>query len=127
MVEPKDESSLETPMDHLEVPSTALVPSPYTDKKLTPRESKFLEVLFEEAAGDIRTAMTLAGYSKTTPTTQIRNQLSDDILAATKLFLSANAPAAAMKMISLLFDGAKPGASNEQKAAEAILDRVGVT
>ena len=40
-------------------------------RELNERQQKFLEVLFEEAGGDVVAAKKLAGYSETTATTAI--------------------------------------------------------
>ena len=42
-------------------------------RTLNEKQTKFLEVLFEEAGGDVVTAKKLAGYSNNTPTTSIVN------------------------------------------------------
>ena len=37
-------------------------------RNLTPNQQKFLEVLFDEAGGDVVSAKKIAGYSENTPT-----------------------------------------------------------
>ena len=48
-------------------------------KQLNEKQQKFLEVLFDEAKGDILTAKKLAGYSENTPTRNIVDTLKDEI------------------------------------------------
>jgi hypothetical protein len=40
-------------------------------RELTEKQSKFLEVLFEQAHGDVVRAKELAGYSENSPTSEI--------------------------------------------------------
>jgi hypothetical protein len=42
-------------------------------RTLTDNQQRFLQVLFEEANGDVVTAKRLAGYSETTSTTSVIN------------------------------------------------------
>jgi phage terminase small subunit len=44
-------------------------------RTLTDNQQRFLQVLFEEANGDVVTAKRLAGYSETTSTTQLLRHL----------------------------------------------------
>lgn len=96
-------------------------------KELTTMEAAFLEHLFsEEAQGDFRIAMKMAGYSDNISVTQIRRQLKDEIVEATKNFLAGNGPKASFKIIRVLEDGALSGAKTSLEAAKQILDRGGV-
>ena len=49
-------------------------------RELSERQQKFLEVLFEEAGGDVVAAKKLAGYSETTRTSAIVKGLKEEIL-----------------------------------------------
>ena len=53
-------------------------------RTLNEKQTKFLEVLFEEAGGDVVTAKKLAGYSNNTPTTSIVEGLKDEIFEVIK-------------------------------------------
>ena len=46
-----------------------------TEKTYTEKQTAFLEALLGEARGDIRTAMTIAGYAKTTKTAEVVSSL----------------------------------------------------
>lgn len=95
-------------------------------RALTEQQQKFLAVLFDEAGGDVLTAKKLAGYSDQTPTTQIVNSLKEEILDATQLYLSRNAPKAAMAMVGALYDPTELGIRDKMSAAKELLDRTGL-
>lgn len=96
-------------------------------KELTTMEAAFLEHLFsEEAQGDIRTAMRMAGYSDNVSTTTVRRQLKDEIIEVTRDFMSSVGPKAAIKTLRILEDGSAAGAKTSLEAAKQILDRAGV-
>ena len=48
-------------------------------KTLTPKQEDFLEALLGEARGNIRAAMDMAGYSKSTKTTEVLGPLKEEI------------------------------------------------
>ena len=96
-------------------------------KNLTDQQKLFLEVLFDEAAGDPVEAKRLAGYSPTYPTSSIIKTLEDEILAATKRFLSRSGPKAAISLVGVLDKPAAFGVKEKLSAAKDILDRIGVS
>ena len=53
-------------------------------RNLTENQQKFLEVLFDDAGGDVVLAKKLAGYSNGTPTRIIVEALKDEIGEATR-------------------------------------------
>ena len=65
-------------------------------RELNEKQTRFLEVLFEEAGGDAVTAKKMAGYSANTPTTSIVEALKDEIFDATKTYMSRIGPKAAV-------------------------------
>lgn len=95
-------------------------------RQLTEQQQKFLDVLFDEANGDILTAKKLAGYSDTTTTTQVVKSLKEEIIDATQLFMSRNAPKAAMSMVGALYDPTELGIRDKMQAAKELLDRTGL-
>ena len=95
-------------------------------RELTEQQKKFLEVLFDEAGGDALTAKKLAGYSDTTTTTQVVKSLKEEIIDATQLFISRNAPKAAMAMVGALYDPTELGIRDKMQAAKELLDRTGL-
>lgn len=95
-------------------------------RTLTERQKKLLEVLFDEAGGDIVAAKKLAGYSDNTPTSEIVASLKDEIMDATHLYMARNAPKAAMSMVGALYDPTELGIRDKMTAAKELLDRTGL-
>ena len=95
-------------------------------RELNERQQKFLDVLFEEAGGDVVAAKKLAGYSENTPTTAIVKGLKEEILEATQMYMARNAPKAAMAMTGALFDPTELGIRDKMAAAKELLDRTGL-
>jgi len=95
-------------------------------RQLNERQQKFLEVLFEDAGGDVVAAKKLAGYSDNTPTTAIIKGLKEEILDATQLYMARNAPKAAMAMTHALYDPTELGIRDKMSAAKELLDRTGL-
>lgn len=106
--------------------STESLPAELKEKKLTPRQQAFLDTLFEEAGGNIRTAMDMAGFSKSTRTSEIVHALHDQITELTRQYMATFGPEAMMGMVNVLRDPTQPGATARLNAAEKILDRAGV-
>jgi phage terminase small subunit len=95
-------------------------------RELNERQQKFLDVLFEEAGGDVVAAKKLAGYSENTPTTAIVKGLKEEILEATQMYMARNAPKAAMAMTGALYDPTELGIRDKMSAAKELLDRTGL-
>ena len=95
-------------------------------RTLTERQKKLLEVLFDEADGDIVAAKKLAGYSDNTPTPEIVASLKDEIMDATHMYMARNAPKAAMSMVGALHDPTQLGIRDKMTAAKELLDRTGL-
>ena len=95
-------------------------------RELNEKQQKFLEVLFEEASGDVVAAKKLAGYSETTATTAIVKGLKEEKLEATQMYMARNAPKAAMAMTGALYDPTELGIRDKMSAAKELLDRVGL-
>lgn len=95
-------------------------------RELNERQQKFLEVLFEDAGGDVVAAKKLAGYSESTATTAIVKGLKEEILEATQMYMARNAPKAAMAMVGGLFDPTELGIRDKMSAAKELLDRTGL-
>tara|TARA_R110001592_G_scaffold40153_2_gene132054 strand:+ start:130 stop:495 length:366 start_codon:yes stop_codon:yes gene_type:complete len=95
-------------------------------RELTERQAKFLAVLFDGANGDVVQAKLLAGYSEGSSTTDIVKSLKDEILEATQLYMSRNAPKAAMAMVGGLYDPTELGIRDKMAAAKELLDRTGL-
>ena len=95
-------------------------------RELTEKQAKFLEVLFEQAGGDILRAKELAGYSDISPTTDIIKGLKEEIMERTQLYMARNAPRAAMSLVSGMVDPTELGLRDKLSAAKDLLDRVGL-
>ena len=95
-------------------------------KQLTEKQQRFLDVLFEEAGGNVVTAKKLAGYSESSSTSDITKGLKDEILEATQLYLARNAPQAAVAIAGSLSDPTQLGIRDKLSAAKELLDRTGL-
>ena len=94
-------------------------------KKLTRKQAALLETLLGEARGNIRAAMDIAGYSKSTKTSEVVGPLKEEITERAGLMLAINAPKAAFGIIDVLDDPSALGARNAISAAREVLDRTG--
>jgi phage terminase small subunit len=97
-----------------------------SNRQLTEKQQKFLDVLFEEAQGSVTQAKRIAGYSPTQYTGGIVESLKEEILARTNSYLAQNAPRAAMAMTGALTDPTELGIKEKMIAAKEIMDRVGI-
>ena len=95
-------------------------------RQLTENQQKFLEVLFEDAGGDVVAAKKLAGYSDGTATSDVVKGLKEEILEATQMYMARNAPKAAMAMTGALHDPTELGIRDKMSAAKELLDRTGL-
>jgi len=95
-------------------------------RQLTEKQQALLNVLFDEAGGDIVQAKKLAGYADTSSTTDIVKGLKEEILEATQMYMARNAPKAAMAMTGALYDPTELGIRDKMAAAKELLDRTGL-
>lgn len=95
-------------------------------RELTERQQKFLDILMDEAGGDVTTAKKLAGYSPKTTNREITNSLKEEILDVTHTYLARNVPKAAMAMVGALYDPTELGIRDKLSAAKELLDRTGL-
>ena len=95
-------------------------------RNLTEKQQKFLEVLFDEAGGDVVHAKKLAGYGEGTSTTSIVESLKDEIGDRTRSYFARTAPKAAMAMVGALYDPTELGIRDKMSAAKDLLDRAGL-
>ena len=95
-------------------------------RNLTPKQQKFLEVLFDEAGGDVVQAKVLAGYAPESSTTAIVESLKDEIADKTRTYFARTAPKAAMAMVGALYDPTELGIKDKMAAAKDLLDRAGL-
>ena len=95
-------------------------------RNLTEKQQKFLDVLFDEANGDVTQAKLLSGYSENSSTTDIVNSLKKEIMEATESYMARNAPRAAVAMVSGVDDPTQLGIRDKLSASKELLDRVGL-
>ena len=95
-------------------------------RQLTAKQQALLNVLFEEAGGDMVQAKKLAGYADTSSTSEIVKGLKEEILEATQMYMARNAPKAAMAMTGALHDPTELGIRDKMVAAKELLDRTGL-
>ena len=95
-------------------------------RQLTDKQQALLNVLFEEAGGDMVQAKKLAGYADTSSTAEIVKGLKEEILEATQMYMARNAPKAAMSMVGALYDPTELGIRDKMQAAKELLDRTGL-
>jgi hypothetical protein len=94
-------------------------------KELSEQHKKFLEVLFDEAGGNINAAKLLAGFSAGYSTRQLTNYLKEEIVDATQLYIAMNAPKAAYAVVGAIDDPTQLGIKEKINAATDFLDRAG--
>tara|TARA_B110000483_G_scaffold129759_1_gene155462 strand:+ start:1426 stop:1797 length:372 start_codon:yes stop_codon:yes gene_type:complete len=95
-------------------------------RQLTENQQKFLEVLFDEAGGDVVLAKKMSGYSDNTPTRVVVEALKDEIADATRSHFARSAPKAVMALVSALNDPTELGIRDKMAAAKDLLDRAGL-
>jgi len=95
-------------------------------KELSEQHKKFLEVLFDEAGGNLNKAKEMAGFSRGYSTRLLTNYLKEEIIEATQLFIAMNAPKAAMAMVGGIDDPTELGLKEKMSAAKDLLDRAGL-
>ena len=92
--------------------------------KLTTKQTAFLDALTsEEAMGDLRTAMRIAGYSDNTKVAHTARELRKEIREATETLLTMYAPKAAYALMSIIDNPDTFNARHIISASKEILDR----
>ena len=87
----------------------------------------FIKALFGEAQGNYRAAMDMAEYSKNTSVSDVLKGCEEDIITASKNYLAANAPKAAMAIVGVIDEPVEMGNRDKLAAAKDVLDRIGVS
>lgn len=95
--------------------------------KLTLKQTVFLDALTsEEAMGDLRKAMQIAGYSDNTKISHTARELRKEIKEAAETLLAMYAPKAACALTSILDNPDTFNARHIISASKEILDRTGL-
>jgi len=95
-------------------------------RTLTERQQRFLDVLFDDAGGDVVQAKKLAGYGDNSSTTAIVEALKDEIAEKTRTYFARTAPKAAFALMGALQDPTQLGIKEKMIAAKDVLDRAGL-
>lgn len=96
-------------------------------RELTELQEKFLDALRDKSnKGDLKTCMTLAGYSDTIPVSYIIKSLSEEIVDVTLELIAAESTKAAIAIVGVLDSPSGLDRKNTLEAAKQILDRAGV-
>ena len=94
-------------------------------RELSEKQLAYLDALMENG-GNNNAALRVAGYSETAGRS-VMNRLSDEIIERAQQMLAANSVRAASGLVNALDDdGTTPRAELKVKAAESILNRVGL-
>lgn len=96
-------------------------------RTLTEKQKLFLEYLFHpDNKGSAYKAKIMAGYAPEYATSSIIKSLKDEILEATRDFMVANGPKAALAISSAIDEPDALGIKYKLTAAKDILDRAGI-
>lgn len=96
-------------------------------RKYTEKQQSFLDAMYDSNTGDIRQAMTVAGYDSSAPSTFLLQSLSSELIEIATHTLAKNAPRAANKIVDIMTsDMPIPQVNQKLQAAQTLLDRVGV-
>ena len=95
-------------------------------RQLTENQQNFLEVLFDQASGDVVLAKKLSGYSDNTPTRIIVESLKEEIMDATRTYFARTAPKAAFALGNVMHDPTELGIKEKMVAAKDVFDRAGL-
>jgi hypothetical protein len=94
-------------------------------KNLTEKQQKFLDVLFDEAGGNLVKAKKLAGYADAVTSKQVAEPLAEEIAELTKKFIASSATKAAYSMFEIMNSPTDLGNKEKMAAAKDVLDRGG--
>ena len=95
-------------------------------RTLTERQQRFLDVLFDDAGGDVVAAKKLAGYGDNSSTTAIVEALKDEIAEKTRTYFARTAPKAAFALMGALQDPTQLSIKEKMIATKDVLDRAGL-
>jgi hypothetical protein len=104
-----------------------VVPSP-RKKELQERDAYFLEVLMNEAGGDPRKAMLMAGFPETMPSTSVTRRLRHEIVDTMVTHMAQKGPHVINELFRIIngeYDD-DPKLNVKLRAIEMWLDRIGL-
>ncbi len=95
--------------------------------KYSDMQQKAFKYLFDPSIkGDLRKAMTAAGYSKDSDVYEVMGPMRDLIIEASRDFLMFNTGKAAMNLLEVIEKPGELGNNIRLKAIESLLDRAGI-
>ena len=95
-------------------------------RQLNERQHRFLDVRYDGVGWDVEQAKVLTGYSAPSSTSDIIKSSEEEVMDATQLYMSRNAPKAAVAMVSGVDDPTQLGIRDKLSASKELLDRVGL-
>ena len=96
-------------------------------RNYTEKQQKFLDVLFEEAEGNVRKAMDIAGYGPNTSTRNVLDALPEEIDKLTRSFLNTKGRiAATWALVQAIDKPTELGTKEKLAASKDVLDRTGL-
>ena len=95
-------------------------------RNLTEKQQRFLDVLFDEAGGDVVAAKKIAGYAPESSTSMIVESLKDEIAEKTRSYFARISPKPAVSKSNALVDPTELGIKEKMAAAKDLLDRAGL-
>lgn len=94
--------------------------------ELTNMQKIFLDALYEDAKGDVKQAMKIAGYAASTPISHVIEPLAEEIVKRGQAFMSAHVPKATLRMLKIIDDASELGSAVSLAASKEVLDRGGL-
>lgn len=96
------------------------------EKILTQKQKAFLSFLGNEAGGDVKLAMKMAGYSPTTRPDDVLKNITEEIVEVANKLITSNSVKAVTKLVGVLDNPSNPGTKDIIAAAKEVLDRAGL-
>ena len=97
------------------------------DRELTDMQKAFLvHLMSDEAKGDPRKAMTLAGYQPGSDVMYLIRSLRKEILEVAEEYIAGHAGRAAFGMVGVMDDALDPAVKERMVAMKEVMDRAGL-
>ncbi len=97
------------------------------DRELTDMQKAFLvHLMSDEAKGDPRIAMTMAGYQPSSDVMYLIRSLRKEILETAEEYIAGHAGRAAFGMVGVMDDALAPDIKEKMVAMKEVMDRAGL-